>query len=285
MDITKRNFRGLSGTGLKLIALILMTLDHIHYFFGFTGMIPEWFSMLGRLAAPLFLFCLAEGFAHTHNRRHYFLKVYIISFFMNGLLFLMQYVRILVRPDGFFPLNGMMSAFVILMPIWQGMDWLRQKRWLRGTLFIVLPLAWPLIASTLASIFPQILNPLAFTAYAVFPMWNSNPDASLMTLLTGILLYAFRNRRKLQVAVFSVFTFLVYFVLILFAFLYRGQPDFTLIHMFTRYYEWYGVFAAVLMLCYNGERGKGFQKLFYIYYPAHIYLFYALSWGLYLILN
>ena len=29
--------RGLTGTGLKWIATILMVLDHIHYFFGFTG--------------------------------------------------------------------------------------------------------------------------------------------------------------------------------------------------------------------------------------------------------
>ena len=42
---------GITETGLKWIALITMVLDHIHYFFGFTGWIPEWFSMAGRLAA------------------------------------------------------------------------------------------------------------------------------------------------------------------------------------------------------------------------------------------
>ena len=46
-----------------------MVLDHIHYFFEFTGCIPTVFSMLGRLSAPLFLFCTVEGFAHTHDRR------------------------------------------------------------------------------------------------------------------------------------------------------------------------------------------------------------------------
>ena len=48
---------GLDGTQLKTIALALMVLDHIHYFFEFTGCIPTVFSMLGRLSAPLFLFC------------------------------------------------------------------------------------------------------------------------------------------------------------------------------------------------------------------------------------
>ena len=46
---------GLDGTQLKTIALALMVLDHIHYFFEFTGCIPTVFSMLGRLSAPLFL--------------------------------------------------------------------------------------------------------------------------------------------------------------------------------------------------------------------------------------
>ena len=49
--------KGLDGTQLKTIALVLMVLDHIHYFFEFTGCIPTVFSMLGRLSAPLFLFC------------------------------------------------------------------------------------------------------------------------------------------------------------------------------------------------------------------------------------
>ena len=48
--------KGLSDTTLKEIALALMVLDHIHYFFAFTGAVPEWFSMLGRVSAPLFLF-------------------------------------------------------------------------------------------------------------------------------------------------------------------------------------------------------------------------------------
>src|SRR5699024_1173232 len=79
--------RGLSGTALKLVALVCMVLDHIHYFFAFTGAVPVWFSMAGRLAAPLFTFCLAEGFAHTHSRRRYFLRVAAVAVPMGALRF------------------------------------------------------------------------------------------------------------------------------------------------------------------------------------------------------
>ena len=77
--------RGLSGTALKFLALGLMVLDHIHYFFGFTGAVPLLFTQLGRLAAPLFLFCTVEGFAHTRNRRKYFFRVWIIAAAMAAL--------------------------------------------------------------------------------------------------------------------------------------------------------------------------------------------------------
>ena len=70
---------GLDGTQLKTIALALMVLDHIHYFFEFTGCIPTVFNMLGRLSAPLFLFCTVEGFAHTHDRRRYFIRIWGIG--------------------------------------------------------------------------------------------------------------------------------------------------------------------------------------------------------------
>ena len=42
---------GLDGTQLKTIALALMVLDHIHYFFEFTGCIPTVFSKIGRAHA------------------------------------------------------------------------------------------------------------------------------------------------------------------------------------------------------------------------------------------
>ena len=81
--------RGLDGTTLKLIALGLMLLDHIHYFFAFTGAVPGWFSMLGRLAAPLFLFCAVEGFVHTHSRPRYWLRLWSIAAPMGLLRFFM----------------------------------------------------------------------------------------------------------------------------------------------------------------------------------------------------
>lgn len=268
--------RGLTSSGLKWIALVLMVLDHIHYFFGFTGYIPEWFSMAGRLSAPLFLFCLAEGFSHTHNRKKYFFKVYGIHLLMSGLLLLMMCGILPVRPDGFYPMNGMMTSFTILMVVFQGLDWLDEKRWGPGLAAVVLPLAWPLLAGMLMGVVPALQMPLLALGYTLLPMWNSNPDASISVILTGILLYVFRRNRKIQAGAFAGFT-LLYFVGYVGSLVYR-LPDFHWTQMFTMYYEWYGILAAIPMLCYNGERGRGPKTFFYVFYPAHVYVLYALSW-------
>lgn len=270
--------RGLSASGLKWIALGLMVLDHIHYFFSYTGMVPEWFSMAGRLSAPLFLFCLVEGFTHTHDRKRYFLKVYTIHLLMSGLLFLMM-CGLPVRPDGFYPMNGMMTAFAILMIVFQGMDWLAERRWVLGLVTVVLPLAWPILAGTLMGMVPALQMPLSVLGYTLLPMWNSNPDAGIATILTGVLLYALRKDRRKQVAIFVAFTQLYYLVYVYY--MASQYPGFHWTQMFTQYYEWYGALAAVLMLCYNGERGRGPKRFFYVFYPAHIYILYALSWAAY----
>lgn len=275
---------GITETGLKWIALVSMLLDHIHYFFGFTGWVPEWFSMVGRLAAPLFLFCLVEGFTHTRSRKKYFAKVYFLSAGMSLLLFFMAFAGVLVRPDGFYPANGMMTTFVILMIVWQGLDWLGQKRILAGLAAVILPLAWPFAAVGLVAVFPALEPPLGLLGYSFVPMWGITGDSSWPVLAMGLVLYLFRKRRSVQVAAFSIY-YLLYGVVYMLFMGYSLAPDFAWWQIFTRYYEIYGILAAPLMLWYNGRRGGGHKLLFYAFYPAHIYILYALSWGVYLLLN
>ena len=275
---------GITETGLKWIALVSMLLDHIHYFFGFTGWVPEWFSMVGRLAAPLSLFCLVEGFTHTRSRKKYFAKVYFLSAGMSLLLFFMAFAGVFVRPDGFYPANGMMTTFVILMIVWQGIDWLGQKRILPGLAAVLLPLAWPFVAVGLVAVFPALEPPLGLLGYSFVPMWGITGDSSWPVLAMGLVLYLFRKRRSVQVAAFSIY-YLLYGVVYMLLMGSALAPDFAWWQIFTRYYEIYGILAAPLMLWYNGRRGGGHKLLFYAFYPAHIYILYALSWGVYLLLN
>ena len=205
----------LSGFQLKYIALITMVFDHIQYFFEYTGKIPIWFTMIGRLAAPLFLFAVIEGFVHTHNRKKYFLRIYALAILMGLIQFgFYNFLHPLVRPDGFFPQNMMLSSFAILLVALQGIAWIQEKKYLKGILTLLFP----------------ILEVLAFVSVSL--VWV------LMAIVVGRL---------------------------------------SIHDLMFKYIEWMEIFAAPLMLCYNGQRGKGSKYLFYVFYPTHIYLLYALS--------
>lgn len=273
--ITRERGKGITGTGLKLLALFFMVLDHIYYFFSYTGMIPEWFSMLGRLAMPIFLFCVAEGFAHTHDRKRYFLRVWLISAGMGALQYLMA-TGFMVRPDGFVPRNAAFMNFVILMVIWQGMDWLKEKKWAKGLAAVILPVLWPYLAMAVSTYVPAGAPAVGIICYTVLPAWVIIADGGLPYLIIGILFYAFRKNRRLQLAAFAAFD-LLWFGGFVFTQVHTA-PGFFAGQMFTVYYEWFGAFAALILLRYNGKRGSGYKHFFYLFYIAHIYILYALSW-------
>lgn len=268
--------RGLSGTALKAIAAGSMLLDHIAYFFGFTGAIPAVFPMLGRLAAPLFLFCLAEGFAHTHDRRRYFLRIYAMAAAMGALYYAMAYLGLGVRGDGFVPQNGILTTYALLLVIWQGMDWLRERRLLLGALAVAAPLLWPFAAARISMALPRALGLVwGLTLFTALPVWGMLGDTSLPVLVTGLLMYPLRGHRRLQALAMALWAFMYHFL-----FVWRmasGMEGFAFIQMFTVYVEWMEAFAAPLMLCYNGQRGRDAKGFFYAFYPAHVYGLYLLS--------
>ncbi len=66
----KKNYRFqiLDGTMLKIIAMISMVLDHVGDVF-----FPDavWMRAAGRIAMPLFAFCVAEGYHYTKDKIKY----------------------------------------------------------------------------------------------------------------------------------------------------------------------------------------------------------------------
>ena len=66
----------LSGSALKVIAVISMVADHCAYFLMEHGTpLYEVMRSFGRIAFPVFAFLIAEGFANTRNRTRYFLTL------------------------------------------------------------------------------------------------------------------------------------------------------------------------------------------------------------------
>ena len=268
--------RGLSDTSLKEIALALMVLDHIHYFFSFTGAVPEWFSMLGRVSAPLFLFCTAEGFAHTHDRRTYLLRLWGMGAGM-GLVQFVVGVGLGRRADGFYPMNGILRDLTVACLLWQGIDWLRQRRLGRALALVGgVGVLWPAVSLALVAALPPAGQlPLYFLSWTVLPNWAFSTDGGVWFILGGVLLYALRGHRKIQVLAWAAWAFWIDMGSV--SYLLRMGGGISLGQAMLLSYQWMEVFAAPLMLLYNGQRGAGHKQLFYWFYPAHVYGLYLLS--------
>lgn len=77
--------KGLTGNQLKLIAMITMTLDHM-------GLIlfPNalWMRIVGRLAMPLYAFCIGEGCLHSRSLPKYLGSVALIGVICQAVAFL-----------------------------------------------------------------------------------------------------------------------------------------------------------------------------------------------------
>ena len=64
---------GLSGSALKVIAMISMVIDHVAlYLMEYGTVLYETMRCIGRIAFPVFAFLIAEGFIHTRSRYKYF---------------------------------------------------------------------------------------------------------------------------------------------------------------------------------------------------------------------
>lgn len=69
-------WKGLSGSALKIIALVSMTVDHIAYYLMEHGSWTyDMMRTVGRMAFPIFAFLLVEGYDHTRSTRKYALSL------------------------------------------------------------------------------------------------------------------------------------------------------------------------------------------------------------------
>ena len=159
---------------------------------------------------------------------------------------------------------------------------------LRGLAAVLIPLAgWPALFIALYHAADQ--TPLAWlldsilagAVYTVLPSWTFIMDGGITYILMGIVLYLLRRHRGWQAAAFVAMELLFYLALPMQYLIASGS--FAPGLLFTTAFEWMGVFAVVPMLLYNGQRGRGMKQLFYIFYPAHVYLLYALSWAVLLL--
>lgn len=268
----------MSTTTLKLIALALMFLDHIYEFFPGAPIVLTW---LGRISAPIFFFCTVWGFHYTHNRRVYLLRMYLCSVLMGALdLVLNLSVAQPVVPviNNIFTTLFLSCLFIYL---WE----MKEKPWQK----VLMVLAYLALNVAMVFLITGVASPLLYRVlpqqtyqYCITMVGGLLPniltcEGGYFTVMLGLVLYFCKESRKKLAIGYGVYC-VGYVLLLVFLGASTGMgvtdwPHF----MMQEAYQWMQIFALPLMLCYNGQKGRGYKYLFYIFYPAHVAVLFYLG--------
>lgn len=259
-NLTKK---GLDGFTLKIIALGLMTIDHIYEFFSADG-IPIWFTWLGRLSAPLFFFTMSEGFFHTRNRIIYVERLYLFSMMMSFVRLIAWKMHI---SNSAYPIvrNNIFETFFLIAFNILLFEFLRDKNTevsIKIALIFLVVLLEIILPVSVNSLFPTSTSQL-LGAFLPCPLLC---EGNLPFVALGITFFYLRNNRIKMMIIYCVFS------LIFFPF-----SNYSFQNAFYHSYQWMMIFSMPLMLLYNGKKGHGLKYLFYTYYPAHIFLFFLIA--------
>lgn len=257
--------KGLTGFQLKLIGLILMVFDHIHYFFSYTDSIPIAFKWVGRVVAPIFIFMTIEGYTHTRNKKKYMFRLWLGSLVMNiGNFFIPKYIQ---RMDNSALMNNIFATLFMITIYLCIVDFMSRsiKEKSAAKIFLSIILFIAPMALGMLFVSSMALNPSLIYLIFIIPT-PLFVEGGVVFIILGIMMYLLRNNRKKLVIVYTILSL---------ALILTGELSLNGIFMIN--YQWMMVFAAPLIYLYNGQKGRGMKYLFYIFYPAHIYALYIVS--------
>lgn len=233
---------------LKLIAAVSMFCDH-------AGLIlfpkAEVFRMIGRLAFPLYAFCIAEGFRHTRNRLRYFLRIFVLGV-------LCQIVYTIVERELYLGILLTFSFSIVLMALTDCV-----KKAFSGEKSALSGLWRRMSGSELSERADKALSlGLAVTAVLGLLLLSSRitVDYGFFGILLPVSANLFEDRPRR----------LVLFSCCLLAVAVSFGASFPV--------QYRSLLALPLILFYNGKPGRVRMKyFFYIFYPAHMALLYGIS--------
>ncbi|MCL2813009.1 MAG: conjugal transfer protein TraX [Oscillospiraceae bacterium] len=258
--------KGLDSFRLKMIALAIMTIDHLaaYKIITLSKDINAVMRMAGRVAAPLFLFLLAEGLRHTKSKIKYTARLYICGAVLQAVNEIAAII--LLRQGIGLHIGNIFQTFFFTALYVTCLDMIMQKK--KNIVKSLVLMAVPLLL-----IFAHIYLPKFSVFLNIFMPSPFLVEYSFLFVLLGVIWYA-ANDKKIACAILAGLS--VVSALVDHRF-FAGSYGFTFAHLFYPT-QWLMIFAAPFILLYNGGKGKiRLKYLFYAYYPAHQYLFFIIS--------
>lgn len=235
---------------IKIIAALTMFIDHMGLML-FPHM--DIFRIIGRLAFPIYAYCIAEGFRYTRNRLKYFLQIFILGV-------LCQIVYTIV--DGVLYL-GILITFSISLVIMYFIDCLKSAA--EGKESHIAKLYFSLFKRKLSGRVDLIISAIlsAITIAAAYLLTRYiEVDYGFFGILLPVFAAFFDDKPRRLIA-FSA-------CLVALCLVNTSAGDLL---------QYWSLLAVPILAVYNGKRGKYRLKyFFYIFYPAHLVLLYAIDY-------
>lgn len=248
----------MSALALRSIACIAMLIDHIGYMFSFMP-----FRMIGRIAFPIFLYLILNGYRHTSSRLRYALRLGLFALLSQIPFTLFCYGR-LWYPKG----NVFFTLLMALLCIWSAdaMGKHRLLRWVSLLPSIVVALLYH------RGIMDSDYGARAILLAMVFYLFDGKGVAGRVLMVLGMLCSV------QYVFLLSACKQLGYFLL-------GMQAHIPTIDRWALVQSW-SLAALPLIFAYNGKKGrlperklpaKLIQYGFYVFYPAHQLVLWAVE--------
>lgn len=237
----------MNGNQLKLIMMGLMLLDHLVPF------LPPQFGapihMLTRCVAVFFAFMAVEGFHYTRNRKNYLLRLYgwaTIMFIGNTVI-----NTLVIKEPMYFSYNNIFLTLAVGVTILSLIDFAKN---VKEPFFR--------ISSTILGILLTV---------AIF-LGLIPAEGGFVVIPFMLLSYFFRDNAKKRDISYLIFAIPLLIMPLL------GLPDYSF-EMIKVQLEGNPEFLFITVIpfihLYNGEKGSNnpfFKYLFYVFYPAHLWI-------------
>ena len=282
----KKSVFFIDGFLMKIIAFILMTLDHIGVFLVEMTTNPsamrvgEIFRLFGRFAFPLFIVMLIEGIRHTRSFPKYALRLGIVAT-------IVMIAQIVIYH--FFD-NSISAAYSPLMDLLCYGTFLylisRKDKW---SILAIIPFALIVLSFVTMVMEEHGTNVLWFPfylrcGYSLFGfimailMYFSYPLLKRFFVENNMDVKDFENEKSFRIAMNIAYSFAVFAaVIIIYLIAKFANSDLYGINV-PVYSETWALVSILIIMLYSGKRGynaKWFQYASYLYFPLHLVIIYA----------
>jgi hypothetical protein len=271
---------GLTSFHIKIIALIIMTIDHLaaYEIFTVSNEINIPMRMIGRIAAPLFLFLLVEGLRHTRNKKNYIVRLYIAGAITQLLMEIFPLIFSALKTSISIG-NILPTFFYTALYIMCVENIIKNNKKIKNIvisiIFMIVPMFFMFVHWCFINLNTGISGGFYTSVKIILNVVIPSPFAleySFFFVLLGVIWYFVKNK-YINCAIFIVLSVVSRIVdYRVFYGEFFTSNGFTFWQLFVTY-QWMMIAAVVFMLLYSGEKGKGGLKyFFYIYYPLHQFI-------------